>query len=412
MKICLVTFIYDPKFGGGAAVVAQTLTRELSQAGHRVTVITTAPTRKIEVVWDGKVKVIQIPSANLYWVGNKDCQPIWKKVIWQLIDIWNPMIYRLVRQIVITEQVDIFHSHKLRGLSPSIWSAAASAGVKRIVHTCHDFELLSPEGLFMGKVGRLAQEQNIVMRPYQILRRHFSRLVDQVTSPSRLVLNTHKKMGFFPKATTKIIPNTHGYDSGELRQNFLEVSKSPKKELPRRFLYLGRLDKAKGIDLLCQAFLRIASQNPDILLRIAGWGPLDASLREKYKDQHNIIFTGPVFGAQKAELFKDSDVLVAPSLAPENFPIVIAEAYAHGLPVITSRAGAFPEIVREGETGFLVETGSVDHLCSALARVSQDPRLTSAMSARCIEEAQKYTTEKFIGDYLELYRGSLDRRKF
>lgn len=137
---------------------------------------------------------------------------------------------------------------------------------------------------------------------------------------------------------------------------------------------------------------------------ITGWGPMDASLREKYKYQNNIVFIGPVFGAQKAELFRDSDVLVAPSVVPEPFGIVIAEAYSHGVPVITSRAGAFPEIVRDGETGFLVKPGSVDDLFSALVKVSEEHFLINAMSGSCIEEARKYTIEKLIGDYLDVYR--------
>jgi glycosyltransferase involved in cell wall biosynthesis len=212
-------------------------------------------------------------------------------------------------------------------------------------------------------------------------------------------------MGFFPKAKTKIVPNSHGFDSEDLQQNISGFSKLQKKDLARRFLYLGRLDKAKGIDLLCQAFSRVAGQNEDFLLRIAGWGPLEASLREKYKNQSNIVFTGPVFGAQKAELFKVSDVMVAPSVIPEPFGIVITEAYAYGVPVITSRAGAFPEIVRDGETGFLVKTGSVDDLCSALVKVSEEHSLINTMSGSCFEEARKYTTERFVNDYLDIYGG-------
>jgi glycosyltransferase involved in cell wall biosynthesis len=276
-------------------------------------------------------------------------------------------------------------------------------GVKKIVHTCHDYELLSPEGFFMGRVGRLAQEQNPVMRPYQNLRKYFSRQVTFATAPSRFVLDKHQKMGFFPRAKTRIISNTHGLDADELHQNFSKLSNFHKKDLARRFLYLGRLDKAKGIDLLCQAFLRVAGQKQDYLLKITGWGPLDESLREKYKHQTNIVFTGPVFGAQKAELFWNSDVLVAPSISPEPFGIVIVEAYAHGLPVITSRAGAFPELVRDGETGILVKTNSVDELSSAIMRFCVEKNLSRSMLGNCFEEAHKFTTEKFLSGYLNSY---------
>jgi glycosyltransferase involved in cell wall biosynthesis len=405
MKVVLISFLYEPEVGGGAAVVVNQLAHLLVQKNHSVVVITTWQGRCLKTEFIDGIKIIRIPPMNIYWVGDKDKQTVTKKVAWQLMDIWNPLVYRVVRQILINEQPDIVHSHKLRGLSPSIWSAAASAGAKKIVHTCHDFELLSPEGLFMGRIGRLAKEQNVMIRPYQALRRHFSRLVDDATAPSKFVLEYHKKLGFFPGARTGIIPNSHGFNITELRQNTLEVSRLPRNDLAGRFLYLGRLDKAKGIELLCQAFLRLAGQDQEFLLRISGWGPLESSLRDNYKQRENIEFPGVVFGARKAELFRDSDVLVVPSIAPESFGLVICEAYFHGLPVIATRVGAFSEIVRDGETGLLVKSGSVDDLYSALARVSEEHNLLKSMSANCLDEAQKYTTEKLINNYLAVYEG-------
>jgi glycosyltransferase involved in cell wall biosynthesis len=407
MKIVLVSFLYEVEIGGGAAFVVNQLAHLLVQRSYSVVVITTWKGSYVKTNNIDGIKIIRVPPMNLYWVGEKDKQTSPKKIIWQLVDLWNPLVYRLVRQILINEAADIVHSHKLRGLSPAIWSAAASAGVKKIVHTCHDFELLSPEGLLIGRVGRLAQGQNLVIRPYQNLRKYFSRLVHAATAPSRFVLDLHQKMGFFSRANTRIVPNSHGFDAGELQQNSSESSRPYKKDLATRFLYIGRLDKAKGVDVLCEAFLLADGQNQNLLLRIAGWGPLDETLRKKYKHQSNIVFTGPVFGAQKAELFRDSHVLLAPSVAPESFGIVIAEAYSYGLPVIASRVGAYPEIVRDGETGFLVEPGSVDDLYSALTKVSKEHFLINAMSGNCFEEARKYTTEKPISDYLDIYEDRL-----
>jgi glycosyltransferase involved in cell wall biosynthesis len=404
MKVVLLSFLYEPELGGGAAVVVNQLAHALFERAIDVVVITTwkANYIKSEVI-DG-IKIVRIPPMNLYWVGEKDNQAGYKKVIWQLMDIWNPLVYRSVRQILINEKADIVHSHKLRGLSPSIWSAAASAGVNKIVHTCHDYELLSPEGLLMGKVGRLAQGQNIVMRPYQNLRRYYSKLVNVALAPSKFVMNYHQKMGFFYLARTKIIPNSHGFNAYKLQKNAGEFTKLEKKDFARRFLYLGRLEKAKGIDVLCRAFLRVASQNSDFRLTIAGWGSLETSLMEKYKYQHNIVFAGSVSGSRKAELFHENDVLVAPSIAQEAFGIVLTEAYSFGLPVIASRIGAYPEIVREGKTGFMVNPGSEDDLFSMLVRVGEVHSLPKALGVRCLEEAGKYTSERFIGDYLDVYQ--------
>jgi glycosyltransferase involved in cell wall biosynthesis len=111
-----------------------------------------------------------------------------------------------------------------------------------------------------------------------------------------------------------------------------------------------------------------------------------------------------VFGLQKEKLIRDSDFLVAPSISPEPFGIVIAESFAHGVPVITSRAGAFPDLVQDGYTGFTAETGSVDGLFSILKSVSKRRVLLKKMSRNCFQEAMKYTIEELISNYLELYK--------
>jgi len=403
MKILLASFLYETEIGGGASVVLNQLAQLLIRKKYHIVVLTTWSGRHIKTDHLAGIKIIRLPASNLYWIAEKDRQPTYKKIFWQLFDIWNPLIYRQAREIIKNEAPDIVHSHKLRGLSPSLWSAASSAGIKKIVHTCHDFELLSPEGLLMGRVGRLAQEQSLVMRPYQSVRRYFSRLVHHVTAPSQFVLNLHQKMKFFPLAKVGVIPNTHGFSTGELNKAYPESQTLFQNDEAKHFLYIGRLDQAKGIDLLCQVFSQFNGLDQDWLLRIAGWGPLDAFLREKYECQGNIEFMGPVFGDEKTELFRRSHVLVAPSLAPESFGIVIAEAYSHGLPVIATRIGAYPEIVQDGKTGFLVKPGSAEGLSSAIIKISAEKNLFKTMSENCFVEAQKFTTEKFLSDYINIY---------
>jgi glycosyltransferase involved in cell wall biosynthesis len=228
-------------------------------------------------------------------------------------------------------------------------------------------------------------------------------LIQQVTAPSLFIMATHQKMGFFPSAKSAILPNTHGLDTAELEMNRADYFASGKKNQARRFLYLGRLVAPKGIEELCQAFIRFAGDRPDVILRVAGWGTLETPLREKYRAQRNIEFTGPVFGAQKTKLFAESDILVVPSLIPEPFGIVVAEAYAHGLPVIASRTGGLPEIVREGETGFLVDPGSLEDLQTAMQKVYENSGCMDTMSGNCFEEAKKYTLSKMADGYLGLY---------
>jgi glycosyltransferase involved in cell wall biosynthesis len=408
MNILLVSFLYEPEIGGGAALVVHQLAHALAQRSHSVVVITTWKGDHVKTDNVDGIKIIRIPPCNLYWVGEKDDQPLYKKIIWQMIDTWNPLVFQTMKRIISDEKPDVVHIHKLRGISPSVWSAAKSVGVKRIVHTCHDFEMLSPEGLFMGRVGKLARQQNVLMRPYQALRRNLSKSVNIATAPSHYVMDIHQGMGFFPMAGTRIIHNTHGFSEQEIYEmNVGSNTKNNRSKTGYRFLYLGRLDKAKGVDILCQAFIQAASLNPKIVLKVAGWGAMEGYLRETYSRENNIKFLGKVFGKQKEGLFKNSDVLIVPSIAPESFGLVVVEAYAHGLPVITSQAGAFPEIVKEGITGLMAAAGSVSALSTAIVRLSEDPSLVMEMSRNCREEAKKYSSDNFINEYLDVYQGIL-----
>src|SRR6266508_1079939 len=115
MKIALVSFLFDPEIGGGAAVAARGLADGLTAEGFQVMVITTHAQPGISVEHVGSLTIFRFFPWNLYWVGNKDGQPVWKKVFWQLIDIWNPFSFRFVRSILARERPDIVHVHKLRG---------------------------------------------------------------------------------------------------------------------------------------------------------------------------------------------------------------------------------------------------------------------------------------------------------
>jgi len=113
--------------------------------------------------------------------------------------------FSLARQIVMSEKPDLVHTHKIRGLSPSIWSAASGGRRHKDCAYHHDFELLSPQGLLQGWVGRLAMNRSPLLHPYQAIRRLSAENVQSVAAPSRFVLGATSSMGFFQKAKAAVI---------------------------------------------------------------------------------------------------------------------------------------------------------------------------------------------------------------
>jgi glycosyltransferase involved in cell wall biosynthesis len=408
MKVALVSFLFEPEIGGGAAAAVRALAYGLAEQSVQVVVITTHSRRQIIVEQADGLTIYRFLPRNLYWVGEKDRQPLWRRVLWQLVDVWNPHSFWVVRRILERERPDIVHVHKLRGLSPAVWAAARAAGVGLVVQTCHDYELMSPEGTLTGRAGYWAHEGIWFLRPYQRIRAGFSQEVAAATAPSRYTLETLTRAGFFPQAFKQVVHNSHGLTLEQLDRRREEVMarRHPCGERALRLLYLGRLEIVKGVDLLCAAFERCAVRFPNLHLDIAGWGALEQTLRQRYGRHPQITFHGPVFGEDKEHLLVASDLLVMPSIWHEVAGIVISEAYTYGKPVIASCSGGAPELVEEGRTGILIPPRDIEALTRSLYHVAEDPVNVRQMAPACFEAARRHAVEPVTEGYLAVYEAA------
>jgi glycosyltransferase involved in cell wall biosynthesis len=131
-------------------------------------------------------------------------------------------------------------------------------------------------------------------------------------------------------------------------------------------LYVGRLSPEKGISTILEADEKGLLTMP---LWIAGEGPMaDCVRRAAQRDGSQLRLRGAVSRAQVQELMRRAEVLVLPSIWYEGFPMVCAEAYSLGLPILCSRIGGLPEIVLEGITGDHFSPGDATGLAVALRR--------------------------------------------
>lgn len=398
MKVLLVSYLLDAKWGG-AATAALRLGQGLVERGIEVVGVASHDARQPRTVEQNGFRVHTFRPRNLYWVADKDNQSLPKKALWQLVDTWNLHVYRHMRQVIRQERPDVVHVHKLRGLSPAVWTAAAAEGCPLIVQTCHDYEIASPDGLLETAVGRLALRRHWALRPYQAARARASRAVGVVTAPSRFTLETITGLRFFEDALALVVPNTHGYRVAELPT----APPAANTDAAFRFLYLGRLETVKGIDLLLRAFAAIAADIPHATLDVAGDGARAEALRGQYAALPQVRFHGHVAGAAKDRLIAQADVLVMPSIVREVFGLSIAEAYAFGKPVLAARIGGMPELVRPGHTGLLVEPDDAADLQQALCALAAAPQRVRAMAPACLAEAHAYTLEAVTDGYLRAY---------
>ena len=404
MKVALISFLFGVEQGGGAGAAVKMLADGLLKRGFKVVVITTHAKKQISVERIGNLTIYRFFPKNLYWIGEKDLQPTWKKVGWQLLDTWNPFVFQVIRRILFQEQPNLIHIHKLRGLSPSIWAAAKSVGISAMIQTCHDYELVSPQGTLTGRVGTWARQKAWFLRPYQHIRAKLSQTVTAVTAPSQYVLDIVTDYNFFNSAYHSVVPNSHGFTQAQVEQSKIRRNVG-RRTAEKKFdlLYLGRLETEKGVDILCEAFNGIAAEFPNLRLNIAGWGTLEKALKKQYGQHPQIVFPGAVFGKNKSRLFETSDILIVPSIWPEAFGIVIIEAFAYGLPIIATNSGGIPELVEEGKTGFLIPPADALALAQILQYVIKVPEEISQMTSACFMTSQLYTVEQVTQGYISIY---------
>jgi glycosyltransferase involved in cell wall biosynthesis len=175
--------------------------------------------------------------------------------------------------------------------------------------------------------------------------------------------------------------------------------------------WIGRMTGVKRTDDVVLAMNRLLERGVDACLCLVGDGP-DREATEQLAHDLGIVDRCLFLGYQDdvAPFYAAFDALVLPS-ANEGTPVSAIEALAGGRPVVATRVGGVPDVVRDGVDGFLVEPGDVDALADRLARLAADRGLAKRMGeagrARVLE---RYSVKRLVGDVDDLYRRLLAER--
>lgn len=286
---------------------------------------------------------------------------------------------------------EIVHTHDRRALL--LCGAAARAVGARLVHTYHGL----PDEL-VGLPGRpQARPSGPRLRGAWLLHGHL-RVEALLARLGALVVPSHAIAGFlaahgFPPRRIHVLPS---------RIDIRRWEPGPPHR-PVRLVAVARLERHKGMDVLVEAYARLAEQAPPTHLDVYGDGSLRADL-ERRVTMHRLdaTFHGHVPGVRDRLL--EADLFVLPSRG-ENLPITILEAMAIGLPVVATRVGGIAELVQDGVTGLLVEPDHPNGLADALAVLIGDPERRAAMgraAVRCI--ADRFDVSEAGTEMLDLYR--------
>jgi glycosyltransferase involved in cell wall biosynthesis len=182
------------------------------------------------------------------------------------------------------------------------------------------------------------------------------------------------------------------------------TAKSIRDRFPGKWIIgnVGALDNAqKGQEYIIEVARRLESSHPEFQFLLVGGGDDEAMLRELAGALGNVAFTGWVDNV--GDHLAAFDLFILPS-NKEGIGGILLDAMDRALPIIASRVGGLPEIVKDGRNGILIDPRSPDQLEDAILRLYDDPDLRRAIGARGREFSRDFTAAAMAAQYLELYR--------
>jgi glycosyltransferase involved in cell wall biosynthesis len=393
MKVFLVHNRYQQ--AGGEDQVVQSEARLLSAAGYRV------------VRHDRDNREIQT-----YSLLQKACLPA--------TTIWSGKSLRDVRRTLRNEAPDIAHFHNTFPLiSPAAYTACKEAGVP-VVQTLHNYRLLCPAATFLREgvpcelcLGKKAPWPGVVHACYRESRAQ--------TGVVGAMLAIHRAIGTWTKdvdtyialsefAKRKFIEGGIPPSMIVVKPNFVDPDPGVDRNPENYALFVGRLSHEKGLKTLLVAWKLVGHSFP---LLILGEGPLRSDLESSVREWglSEVRFGGLVPREAVWAAMKRARFLIVPSDCYENFPTVIIEAFACGLPVIGARTGAIQEILENQQTGRLFSRANPEDLAAKLDLAWTRPREMEAMGrAGRSEYVAKYTAGQNIRMLKEIYERALQSR--
>jgi glycosyltransferase involved in cell wall biosynthesis len=396
LRFCMITTFYPPYNFGGDGIFVRRLSNELARRGHQVDVIhcidayrTLArhePAKICDNDCSVRVHGLRSPFAFLSPLATQQTgYPFFKS--------------GRLRQIL-KKGFDVIHYHNISLVGgPKILKYGR--GIK--LYTMHEYWLVCPTHV-MFRFGHepcrrprcfactLAYRRPPQWWRYLGLMKAAVRHVDAFISPSRFNKDKHHQMGL--DVRIEHVPYFIPPVGGGSRISRKAVEGRFRKPY---FLFVGRLEKIKGLQTLFRIFRHYGKAQ----LLVAGRGGYEARLRQLAHGNVNVRFLGHLPERQLQALYDHAMAVLVPSICFDVFPNVILEAFRQKTPAIVRRLGGMPEFIEESGAGFVYNTD--EELVTAMNKLLADPSYQSELGLRGYRAYQrKWTAEAHLERYFAL----------
>lgn len=364
MKIGLVS-PYDYPYPGGVTEHISHLSAEFKRLGHEVHII--APQSE---------GIRELAGEIVHPVGSVVPVPVNGSVARISLSL---RLSRKVKEILEAEEFDVLHLHEplLPALPVTILRHSRTVNIG----TFHAFSQ-SNYAYFYGKP---------ILRYF--VRRLHGRIA--VSSAARDFVSV-----YFP-GEYEIIPNGIDYDKFAREVEPLEEYR----EGGPNILFVGRLEKRKGLKYLLRAMRYVWESIPTARLIVVGAGPLLETYRRLVESHRvaNVEFRGFVSSADLVRYYRSADIFCAPSTGQESFGIVLLEAMASGKPIVASDIPGYRSVVNNGVEGLLVPPKDERALAGALVRMLSDEEMRGRMATAGRYRAEQFSWDKVAQRVLSYY---------
>jgi len=374
MKIALVS-PYDFAYPGGVTNHISSLERHFTRMGHEVKVIAPAS------------RVVSALGDRFIAIGKPRPVPTSGSIARITISL---RLASAIKAVLSQEKFDVIHLHE--PFMPMLCSAVLRFSNAPNIGTFHACD--GSPGYNLG-------------RPIStILLKRRTRKLDGKIAVSKPAMEFASKYipGYY-----NIIPN--GIDVEHFSPDVAPIEEFC--DGKQNILFVGRLERRKGLNYLIKAYLQVKREIPNSRLIVVGPGRRPRKKYEKWimrNGLRDVVFVGYVSYAELPRYYKTADIFCSPATGRESFGIVLLEAMAIGKPVVASNIDGYASVITHGEEGLLVPPKDSRGLAQALISLMSDETLRQQMGARGRLAAREYSWEQIARRVFDYYVRVLSER--